>query len=270
MRIGQYDVGELLGKGEFGKVYKVQNVNTGRVAAMKIATGDDHSTQVQLLRHEGKMHSTLAGVRGVPQLKDCGKHGDHYYIVIPLLSHTLKDVAAREDGISGEVVLAIMETLLRILKQVHSRGLLHRDISPGNIMFSDEDCSQLVLCDFGFAMPYRVANQHIPQTSGNELIGTSAYASKPVRSGVRPSRRDDVESLAYTCWAAWLKGECPWTNTEREITQLRELCHVDDAVSHAMVDVIESVRKTAYRQSPDYDGILSLLRRTRLQLNRTT
>jgi len=261
MKIGKYVLGETLGKGKFGCVYSAYNEDTLKPAAVKTAEGSGGKAE-RLLRHEGKMHSALAGVSGVPQLKACGVYPGGYYIALPLLGRSLQSLTESSAApLSNAQCLAVGERLVGILQEVHRRGVIHRDISPGNVLTGPAG-KGIWLCDFGLAAPYKLGGSHAPVTHGNALVGTGAYASRAVRAGVKPSRRDDIEGLGFTLWYALEHGSSPWLGTDLSIESLAEA--LGENTPEAPLRLIEHARSLSYHQAPDYEYLRSVLRTARL------
>lgn len=267
MHAGQYELGERLGGGSFGAVYRARNKNTGRAAAVKVALTSEGEDGISLLQHEGNMHSTLVGVPGVPQLKACGPWEKGYYLALPLLGQTLSE-AVRDKGSPAGIsetretaALAVCLVILRTLQKVHGRGLVHRDVTPDNIMFG-QNGRGIWLCDFGLARPYRENRVHQEETRDNALVGTSAFVSAAVRAGVRPSRRDDIESLAYCVWYVICGGGTPWTQCENG--SLDQMASLTKSTGHPIVfRLLSHARSLGFRSEPDYEGLMLDARRAR-------
>ena len=267
MSAGHYELGKCIGRGAFGAVYEARNRNTGGQAAVKVAFSESGDAGLTLLKHEGNMHSALAGVPGVPQLKACGPCEMGYYIALPLLGRTLRSSVQLAQG--GEVertleamALAVALVVTRTLSKVHGRGLVHRDVTPDNIMFGREGRG-IWLCDFGLARPYREASVHQLETRGNSLVGTDAFTSGPVRAGVRPSRRDDIESLAYCVWHVVSGGSTPWTaEPSRSLDRLTPL--IKNSGHPIVFRLLSHARSLPFRAEPDYEGLMLDIRRARV------
>jgi len=96
------------------------------------------------------------------------------------------------------------------LESLHYHGYIHRDIKPDNFMVGVDN--KIYLIDFGLAQSFRnPTNNHISFTKGHSLVGTIRYTSINSHLGHQQSRRDDLESFAYTI-VYLLFGKLPWQN----------------------------------------------------------
>lgn len=131
---------------------------------------------------------------------------------------------------------------------------------------------KIYLIDFGLARRFRnpTTHLHIPLTRGHNLVGTIRYASINSQLGHELSRRDDLESLAYTL-VYLVCGILPWQgiplsrNTNRRTAVLRrkqELCEQScDVVPPALATFLHYTRSLAFTEKPDYDHLHALLQK---------
>ena len=107
-------------------------------------------------------------------------------------------------------------------RQLHERGYVHRDIKPDNFLVHNPDgTGHLVLIDLGISKKWQDdEGRHLPMSKGNDFFGTCRYASINAHQGLEQSRRDDMESLAYTL-AFLLTGKLPWEAPDGDVGKVR-------------------------------------------------
>ncbi|XP_076949687.1 casein kinase 1-like protein HD16 [Bidens hawaiensis] len=145
-----------------------------------------------------------------------GRHGDYYILVMDKLGPSLWDVwNSSNQVLSEEMVACIAVESLSILEQFHLRGFVHGDIKPENFLLGQPGTvneKKLYLVDLGLASKWRdtSSGNHVDYEQKPDVFrGTVRYASVHAHSGRTGSRRDDLESLAYTL-IFLLKGKLPW------------------------------------------------------------
>lgn len=158
---------------------------------------------------------------------------------------------------------------LSVVESLHSQHYIHRDIKPGNFMIRVDDFHPtLFLIDFGLARLFRnpATYLHIPFTTNHSITGTLLFVSVNGQQGYAQSRRDDLESLAYTIIYSAL-GDLPWTsnttgNNEEEILRkkasitVEELC---EGLPAPFCKFVTYVRSLGFDQKPDYQYLHSIL-----------
>ncbi|CAI6002694.1 unnamed protein product, partial [Closterium sp. NIES-64] len=218
-----YKMERKLGKGGFGQVYVGRRVSGGneRVGpnAVEVALKLEHRSSKGCNYgppYEWQVYTTLGGSHGVPRVHFKGRQGDYYIMVMDLLGPSLWDVWNNHNqAMSTEMVACIAAEALSILEKVHERGYVHGDVKPENFLLGQPGTSEekkLYLVDLGLATRWRDSNtgQHVEYDQRPDIFrGTVRYAGVHAHLGRTGSRRDDLESLAYTL-VFLLRGRLPW------------------------------------------------------------
>lgn len=169
-QLDEYKLEHLVGQGGMSAVYRAYQAELQRHVAVKILSAQlaqDASYQQRFVQ-EARMAASLEHPHIVP-VYDFGTVDDLSYVVMRLLNGgTLKDRLGQPMR-PGDVIVTI-ENLARALDYAHSRGIIHRDIKPGNIMFDEQGTVYLV--DFGIAKAIETGAN---LTADNVALGTPAY-----------------------------------------------------------------------------------------------
>ena len=246
----KYLILNKIGKGSFGSIYKGQNVRTNELVAIKVEKITD---ELKLLKNESRVYQYLNRCDCVPQVKWYGKDNKYYYMVINLLGNSLQDLILKMHKFSLSLVLKLGVKIINILKTVHDRGLIHRDIKPDNFLFGINQINHLYLIDFGFCKPYLDGDQHIKIKTVNGLIGSKNYASKMAHKREEISRRDDLESLCYML-IYFYSGELPWNNedNEDEIINFKDKILTSKDYPQVLLDFLKYTRSMEFEEKPNY------------------
>lgn len=212
MNINKYKFLEKLSEGSFGFVYKGLHIRTNEYVAIKSEITESNSNS---LKHEAKIYQHLAGIRGIPSLKWFGFDSKHTYLVLPLFTESLKQRKERLNKISFEDTKLIIKSTLYVLKELHTRNMVHCDIKPDNLMIKDNDLRTIYIIDFGFT------RRHSPQNKlTRSSIGTPSFMSRRVHEKSEPSYIDDLESLFYVGLFLYYKN-LPWMEPHVLIDQMK-------------------------------------------------
>ncbi|KAL5639013.1 hypothetical protein ACGC1H_003402 [Rhizoctonia solani] len=213
--------GDELGSGGFGTVYRAVELNSKRVVALKQSRV---SLRVKrpLLQHEARVLKWLGGHAAIPQVYGYGRIEHFELLSMQLLDKSLGDVVDADGPLPVGRVFDIADQLVAALEHIHTRGLVHRDIKPDNILFRSPDSRHVCLVDFGFAYPApsptQVTESYPPGISDvTTVFGTLPYASLNAHRGLKLTYRDDMESSAYTLLFL-LRGSLPWSHYTRHGT----------------------------------------------------
>ncbi|KXO89625.1 hypothetical protein AXK56_05455 [Tsukamurella pulmonis] len=197
--IGGYVVERLLGAGGMGAVYAARHPRLPRVDALKVlpaAFSDDPVYRARFER-EADMAAGLDHPNIVP-VYDRGNDDGRLWMSMKLVpGRDAAAVLARNPrGLPVDQVLTIVDAVAAALDHAHTRGLLHRDVKPGNIMLdATGSVPRVMLGDFGIARQQQETSE---LTSVGMVVGTVDYASPEQLSGDPVDGRSDQYSLAGT------------------------------------------------------------------------
>ncbi|RWR72495.1 casein kinase 1-like protein HD16 isoform X1 [Cinnamomum micranthum f. kanehirae] len=226
-----YRVERKLGKGGFGQVYVGRRIPPPALAdrtgpgAAEMALKFEHRSSKGCNYgppYEWQVYNTLGGSHGVPRVHYKGRQGDYYVMVMDMLGPSLWDVWNNNShSMSIEMVACIAIEAISILEKMHSRGYVHGDVKPENFLLGPPGTPEekkLFLVDLGLATRWRDSSsgQHVEYDQRPDVFrGTVRYASVHAHLGRTGSRRDDLESLAYTL-IFLLRGRLPWQGYQGE------------------------------------------------------
>jgi serine/threonine protein kinase len=254
----KYIVLNKIGEGSFGCIYKAENFRTREKVAIKI---ESIETGINLLKNESTIYQYLLGTPGIPQVKWYGKDDINYYMVIPLLGKSLDQLLREKHVFSLKLVLQIGIQLLQLLKAIHEKDLVHRDIKPDNFLLG-KDSKQIFLIDFGLCKAYMQNNEHIEMKKTKGMIGSMTYASINSHEHIELTRRDDLESLGYMLMYFFL-GNLPWRefNHEKDIIHLKTEIVFDKSVPAILREFTMNVRNLEFKEQPNYEMFIAEFKR---------
>ncbi|WP_066382071.1 MULTISPECIES: CHASE2 domain-containing serine/threonine-protein kinase [unclassified Anabaena] len=197
----RYNITEILGSGGFGTTYLAQDVQRPGnpvcvVKQMRPSNQDSQYLSVlrRLFNNEAYILETLGKHPQIPYLLAFFEENQQFYLVQEFIpGHPLSDELTPGVTRSRVEVINLLKQVLQVLVFVHSYGVIHRDVKPGNLMRRETD-AQIVLIDFG-AVKQVQPKQH-PQEQENQTIaiGTPGYAPGEQMSGV-PRLNSDIYAL---------------------------------------------------------------------------
>lgn len=208
-----YQVEGVLGQGGMGIVYLARHPRLPRSVALKLLNREV-STDPELVRRFEREADVVAQLEhpGIVGVFDRGADDDHLWIAMQYIRGT--DAASwRSVGQSPATVVRLLAETASALDFAHSRGVLHRDVKPANILISEADEfreTHAILTDFGIARLTDANNTKI--TATGTFTATLAYGSPEQLSGEDVDHRTDQYSLACTLFAM-LAGQPPYAST---------------------------------------------------------
>ncbi|XP_020585094.1 casein kinase 1-like protein HD16 isoform X2 [Phalaenopsis equestris] len=219
-----YKIERKLGKGGFGQVYvgrrvsgTISNDRTSGSNAVEVALKFEHRNSKGCNfgpPYEWQVYNVLGGNHGVPRVHYKGRQGDYYVMVMDMLGPSLWDVWNNSSHtMSIEMVACIAIEAISILEKMHSKGYVHGDVKPENFLLGPPGTleeKKLFLVDLATKWKDGTTCQHVEYDQRPDVFrGTVRYASVHAHLGRTGSRRDDLESLAYTL-IFLLRGRLPW------------------------------------------------------------
>ena len=275
-----FNISEKIGSGCFGDVYAGRCLQTGEEVAIKKEYIGVHSPQ---LFSEMKIVRLLNGSIGFPSFFGYWPDDGFNALAETLLGKNLIQLfRSCNHKFSMKTVLMLAEQMINRLEFLHSKDVIHRDIKPENFLIGKGKNQNVVyLADFGLSKFYRdpISHIHIPFREGRPLVGTARYISLNIHNGIEPSRRDDLESLAYLL-IYFAKGKLPWQGfkindklakrryifEKKQSTSINSLC---EGLPPEFSIFLESVRKLGFEETPYYTNYKNLFRSALLKMGET-
>ncbi|MEU8792010.1 serine/threonine-protein kinase [Streptomyces sp. NPDC048643] len=206
---GRYRLGDVLGRGGMGTVWRAQDETLGRTVAVKelrFPSSIDDEEKRRLITRTLREAKAIARIRntGAVTVFDVVDEDNRPWIVMELIEGKSLAEAIREDGVltpkrAAEVGLAILD----VLRAAHRQGILHRDVKPSNVLMSDD--GRVVLTDFGIAQ----VEGDPSITSTGMLVGAPSYISPERARGHKPGPAADLWSLGGLLYAS-VEGVPPY------------------------------------------------------------
>ncbi len=200
--VGRFEVVREIGRGGFGRVYEARDRELGRSVAFKLLrTSARPDLREQRLLHEAEAAARLSHPN-IVTLHDVGRAEQGPYLVLELLSgHTLAARLAR-GPLPAREALRIGIEIARGLAHAHAHGVVHRDLTPGNVFLCED--GQVKVLDFGMAHAF-----------GQRKVdgGTRAYMAPEQARGAPEDERTDVFALGVLLYEM-LSGELPFADAE--------------------------------------------------------
>ena len=199
----RYEILELIGSGGMANVYKARCHRLNRLVAIKILKSDlaDNADFRRRFHDESQAVAQLSHAN-IVSVYDVSTNPDREYIVMELIDGiTLKQYMERRGRMDWRESLHFITQIMRGLSHAHSRGIIHRDIKPQNIMVLRD--GSVKVADFGIAC---LANQG--QTLTQEALGSVHYISPEQARGDRIDARSDLYSAGVVLYEM-LTGRLP-------------------------------------------------------------
>ncbi|MDR1782586.1 MAG: Stk1 family PASTA domain-containing Ser/Thr kinase [Bacilli bacterium] len=260
----RYRLIDLIGEGGMANVYLGMDTLLNRRVAVKVLRGDLSHDETFVKRFQREALATTALEHpNLVQVFDVGFEQGYYYIVMEYIEgKTLKQLIKQHGPLSVGETIDVMEQLVSAVEHAHSRGVIHRDIKPQNVIVRSDGTVKLT--DFGIA----IAQNATQLTQTNSLMGSVHYLAPELAKGQNASEQSDIYSLGILMFEL-LVGKVPFSSDsavnialmhmEDKIPSVHDI--VGDDVNQAIENIITkaTAKNRAYRYQTAHEMLLDLV-----------
>jgi hypothetical protein len=200
-----YEVEGVLGRGGTGEVYRARNQITGRTVAIKALNRalSANDAYLELMKREEEMRAISSDA--VVRYTDCSRTAEgHVYLVMDYVDGTPLSDWLERGGASPRDLMIVAHRVAEGLVATHARKIVHRDLSPDNIILRGDDPAGATIIDFGIAKDSSAGARTIV---GNDFAGKYEYAAPEQMHG-RAEPRSDLYALGASLLATY-RGRVP-------------------------------------------------------------
>ena len=279
MKIGQivkdrYEILEILGEGGMAFVYKARDTQLERFVAIKTLKPNyvNQETFVERFKREAKTAANL-NHPNIVQIFDWGIGDEPFFVMEYIEGNTLTSIIANKRTISMNDILFIGAQVSSGLQAAHSKGLVHRDIKPGNIMITPE--GKVKVTDFGIVS---LQNEESDITKTGSILGTASYISPEQAQGKPVSKESDLYSLGTVLYELItgrppFEGDTPIATATKHITEKPEKlstyrANIPKGIENAVLKLLHKYPKDRFKNAEDLRAVL-LQQKTQLQAIQT-
>ena len=269
MKIGQivkerYEILQVLGEGGMAFVYKARDTQLERFVAIKTLKPNyvNQETFVDRFKREAKTAANL-NHPNIVQIFDWGIEEEPYFVMEYIEGDTLTSIISKNKTISLSDILFIGAQVSSGLHAAHQKGLVHRDIKPGNIMITPD--GKVKVTDFGIVS---LQNEESDITKTGSVLGTASYISPEQAQGKPVSIESDLYSLGTVLYEL-ITGKTPFSGDSPISTATKHLTEKPEKLSTYRKDLPRGVENAILKllEKATYDRFKSAedLRATLLQ-----
>lgn len=244
----RYEILELIGSGGMANVYKARCHRLNRLVAVKILKSDlaENADFRRRFRDESRAVAQLSHAN-IVSVYDVSTSGETEYIVMELIDGiTLKQYMEKRGQLNWRESLHFITQIMRGLSHAHSRGIIHRDIKPQNIMVLRD--GSVKVADFGIACLADSA-----QTLTQEALGSVHYISPEQARGDRPDARSDIYSSGVVLYEM-LTGRLPFEGESAVSVAIQHLSSIPLAPREINPDIPEQLELICMKaMAPDLE-----------------
>ena len=279
MEIGQiikerYEITQLLGEGGMSYVYKAIDKQLQRTVAIKTLK-PNYVEQEKFVERFKREAQTAANLNhpNIVQIFDWGIGDEPFFVMEYIEGNTLTSIIANKRTISMNDILFIGAQVSSGLQAAHSKGLVHRDIKPGNIMITPE--GKVKVTDFGIVS---LQNEESDITKTGSILGTASYISPEQAQGKPVSKESDLYSLGTVLYELItgrppFEGDTPIATATKHITDKPEKlstyrANIPKGIENAVLKLLHKYPKDRFKNAEDLRAVL-LQQKTQLQAIQT-
>ena len=231
--------------GGMGEVWQAEDELILRQVAIKILKEEYLGDPLFLERFRTEAKSAaLVEHEGIANIFDYGEDSGSAFLVMELVpGESLSRLLEREKKLSEEKVLDIIAQTCRALGAAHSRGLVHRDIKPGNLLITPD--GKVKITDFGIA---RVGDQ-VPLTKTGQVMGTVQYLAPEQATGKTSTPATDLYSLGVVAYEA-LAGKRPFTGENQMAIAMAHINEMPPALPETIDPRVQNLVLSCLAKKP--------------------
>lgn len=273
-----YTITKYIASGSFGDVFTAVCSKTKKSVALKIPITNKEKDGERWLIEEARIYNILnkektddnCGIANVKMLSN--KTLNKKIMVMDLLGPSLESILSKNKKFRLKSIILLAIQLIDIMKYIHDRGYIHRDIKPDNFVIDNEKGEKIFCIDFGLAKKYlKRNNEHIVFNENNKFCGTARYASIAAHKGKTQSRKDDLEAIGYMLIYLF-RSKLPWENIKhkdkkekyriilekKESVTEEELC---EQLPREFLVYLKYVKNMDFDEVPPYKAFIKMFKR---------
>lgn len=213
-RLGRYEIQQEIGRGGMARVYRAHDTLLQRPVAIKVLASH-LSIDPEFAQRFEREAITAANLHhpAIVTIYDVGEQDGLHYIAMEFVQgRTLHDILDDRDALGLGYAVSILEPVGRALDYAHSRGSVHRDVKPHNILIDSE--GRVLLTDFGIAQRPEADRERLTRTG--VFMGTPEYISPEQAEGRRVDGRSDLYSLGVVAYEI-ITGRVPFSGATPQL-----------------------------------------------------
>ena len=266
--VNKYRIVKYINSGGYGDVFEAVTDKNKRFAIK--FPNESNGSQSSILS-EFVIYKELSDrENGIIKMK-LSKNKGKPFIVMDLLGPSIGKFLKRYTIFNIQTTVLLTIEMLKILKYIHSKGYIHRDVKNQNFTIDKVDPTKIFCIDFGMAIKYvDEEGNHKPQEKIKTFYGTEQYASLSSHMYITQSRRDDLESLLYNL-VYMHTGKLPWLRLDekdkrKRISLIYEMKKKVDpevlckGMPKEYSIFFRYIRNLRYSDKPHYSTLLSMFK----------